>query len=515
VTLIELIWTITPALILIAIAFPSFRLLYLLDEVTSPTITIKVTGGPGRATPASHPSLKFKINNLKHLIINEIANLNILLSSKFKIPLAGGRSHARPLNFKTVNIQCSKCSLIINNILKTISELASGWVATPGPAATYNGWLRVRRPIIYLEDLNKKFNLHSSYESQRGRRGLPSVSQFLFSSSFSFGNVALISIMKFKPNLFPIMITLYQKVMRVRLIPKPEANCKSNFMQPSSKGMGGWLSLARIGLNKIKRQPSLVPFKKSGGISVAKKSETSFINILILNKNAAQLAQTLIMKKGFHTHCRAIKRIGPHNLDVVSVFIGLLLGDGYLSNRSGEGARMSVKQSIIHKEYLFHLYKFFYNRGYCTSLEPRMYIRSLKWLRSLRAPKNKTYYGYEFNTYTFRSLVWLHKLFYKNGKKVIPANIGEFLTPLALTIWISDDGGWTGSGLRISANSFNLEEVKLLKEVLTTKFELECTIQNIYIKDRYSIYIKKSSIFKLRTLILPYLHESMLNKVGL
>jgi cytochrome c oxidase subunit 2 len=43
-TLIELIWTITPALILVAIAFPSFRLLYLLDEVISPTITIKVVG---------------------------------------------------------------------------------------------------------------------------------------------------------------------------------------------------------------------------------------------------------------------------------------------------------------------------------------------------------------------------------------------------------------------------------------------------------------------------------------
>ena len=43
-TLIELIWTITPALVLICIAFPSFRLLYLLDEVISPTITIKVVG---------------------------------------------------------------------------------------------------------------------------------------------------------------------------------------------------------------------------------------------------------------------------------------------------------------------------------------------------------------------------------------------------------------------------------------------------------------------------------------
>jgi cytochrome c oxidase subunit 2 len=43
-TLIELIWTITPALILVAIAFPSFKLLYLMDEVISPSMTIKVVG---------------------------------------------------------------------------------------------------------------------------------------------------------------------------------------------------------------------------------------------------------------------------------------------------------------------------------------------------------------------------------------------------------------------------------------------------------------------------------------
>lgn len=43
-TLIELIWTITPALILVAIAFPSFKLLYLMDEVIDPAITIKVIG---------------------------------------------------------------------------------------------------------------------------------------------------------------------------------------------------------------------------------------------------------------------------------------------------------------------------------------------------------------------------------------------------------------------------------------------------------------------------------------
>jgi len=43
-TLIELIWTITPALILILIAFPSFKLLYLMDEVTDPSLTVFVEG---------------------------------------------------------------------------------------------------------------------------------------------------------------------------------------------------------------------------------------------------------------------------------------------------------------------------------------------------------------------------------------------------------------------------------------------------------------------------------------
>lgn len=43
-TLIEVLWTIFPAVVLLAIAIPSFRLLYILDEVTLPTITIKATG---------------------------------------------------------------------------------------------------------------------------------------------------------------------------------------------------------------------------------------------------------------------------------------------------------------------------------------------------------------------------------------------------------------------------------------------------------------------------------------
>nr|YP_010999322.1 cytochrome c oxidase subunit II [Cricotopus fuscus]WPM93168.1 cytochrome c oxidase subunit II [Cricotopus fuscus] len=41
---IEMIWTILPAIVLMFIAMPSLRLLYLLDEVNSPSITLKTIG---------------------------------------------------------------------------------------------------------------------------------------------------------------------------------------------------------------------------------------------------------------------------------------------------------------------------------------------------------------------------------------------------------------------------------------------------------------------------------------
>ena len=43
-TLIEIIWTIVPVIILIIIAIPSFKLLYLEDRIPEPELTIKTTG---------------------------------------------------------------------------------------------------------------------------------------------------------------------------------------------------------------------------------------------------------------------------------------------------------------------------------------------------------------------------------------------------------------------------------------------------------------------------------------
>jgi LAGLIDADG DNA endonuclease family len=154
---------------------------------------------------------------------------------------------------------------------------------------------------------------------------------------------------------------------------------------------------------------------------------SSFLGSTRRLKNISAQMQPQHTKIFFHTRCRAINRIGPHNTDIISTIFGLLLGDGYAINRTGEGVRISIRQSIIHKEYLFSLYDFFFFRGYCSNLIPRKYNRTIKGI-------DKIYSGYEFNTFTFRSFVWIYNSFYKKGKKKLPLNIEEFITPLTLAI---------------------------------------------------------------------------------
>jgi hypothetical protein len=176
--------------------------------------------------------------------------------------------------------------------------------------------------------------------------------------------------------------------------------------------------------------------------------------------------------------------------------------------QNGDTVSLAFKQSIIHKDYLFWLYSFFNERGYCSNNLPSLYSRRI-------AGYDKTYFGYEFKTYSFTSLFWIYSLFYINGVKVVPSIIGDYMTPLTLAIWISDDGGWAGYGVKLSTHSFSLNDVELLVSVLKMKFDLNCTIQPVDSGKQHQIYIKADSVSTLRSLVLPYIHPSMYHKLGL
>ena len=199
-------------------------------------------------------------------------------------------------------------------------------------------------------------------------------------------------------------------------------------------------------------------------------------------------------------------RIGPHNEEVYSVLIGSILGDCHAERLPSGGVRFIFKQSAVHKDYLFWLFDFFRHRGYCTNNLP---VKS-----TLKSGGDKYYEFYRFNTFTYSSLLDIYKLFYTSTKKkVIPNNIEELLTPLALAIWLMDDGTFKSPGLRIATNCFKKQEVELLGRALDNKFNIKSSLH--YNNAKYQLYIKKESMPLLKKLVLPHIVPSMLYKLGL
>ena len=124
--------------------------------------------------------------------------------------------------------------------------------------------------------------------------------------------------------------------------------------------------------------------------------------------------------------------------------------------------------------------------------------------------KGKIRFYYKIRSYSYASFNWIHNDFYPNGIKVVPLNISQYLTPLALAIWIMDDGTKHSSGLRLCTNSFTKEDVLFLGQILLDKYGLYTSIHRMRPdKEQYTLYIKKKSLLDLITIVSPYIHDSM------
>jgi len=68
---------------------------------------------------------------------------------------------------------------------------------------------------------------------------------------------------------------------------------------------------------------------------------------------------------------KGIYRIGPHNIDVISIIFGSLLGDAHAEKRLiGSFTRISFFQEDIHVEYLLYLHQLLSELGYCNIKKP-------------------------------------------------------------------------------------------------------------------------------------------------
>ena len=125
-------------------------------------------------------------------------------------------------------------------------------------------------------------------------------------------------------------------------------------------------------------------------------------------------------------------------------------------------------------------------------------------------------YYCRFKTFTFSSFGWIYDSFYINKVKVVPSFIKEYLSPLALAVWIMDDGGWIKNrGLKLATNCLKKSDVELLAGILRDRYDLKVSIVSAGKINQYCIYIPKASIPKLVGIVKPHIHPIFLYKFNL
>ena len=118
-------------------------------------------------------------------------------------------------------------------------------------------------------------------------------------------------------------------------------------------------------------------------------------------------------------------RIGPHNYDILCILMGSLLGDAY-AEKHGNGTRICFQQEHTNSQYLMWFHSYLSKFGYCSETKPKVTTRLGKG--------GKLRYISRFKTYTYTSFNWIHTAFYFQNKKIVPYDLAEYLSPLALSV---------------------------------------------------------------------------------
>lgn len=164
------------------------------------------------------------------------------------------------------------------------------------------------------------------------------------------------------------------------------------------------------------------------------------------------------------------------------ILIGTLLGDGCLEvNAYGKNYRFMIGHQKKHKGYVEWKYHIF--EEWCLS-KPKFQSLTNSW---------------RFRTISHSIFTKFQKMFYRNGKKILPKEINRILkSPISLAVWFMDDGalGPKKRGLTLNTQNFTKEENKRLMKCLENNFCLNLSLHKD--KKYWRIYILPKSVFQFR-----------------
>lgn len=187
-------------------------------------------------------------------------------------------------------------------------------------------------------------------------------------------------------------------------------------------------------------------------------------------------------------------------LNLRSILVGILISDAWMQINKGGNSRLAFKQSLDHFEYFFFIYSKFSH--YCSA----------PFKLSKASLNNKTFYAVCFSTRSYPCFTQFYFLFYKNKVKVVPHNLYDLLTYESLAHWIMCDGTKSYKTVVLQTQSFDIQQVVFILNVLIIKFDIHSTIS--FQRNQPVLYIKTSSFrTKLLPKILPYFVDSLKYKI--
>lgn len=200
-----------------------------------------------------------------------------------------------------------------------------------------------------------------------------------------------------------------------------------------------------------------------------------------------------------------------------SIIVGILLSDGCLELRKGWNPRLRIEHSLKNFEYVWSL---FFKLSNLVNSYPLLIKRNFR---------NKNFFSISFKTRQLECLNEIKNLFYNpvTNKRQISLEIFHYIDYISLAYWIMGDGSKINKGgLLLCTDSFTLNEIILLINILKIKFNIEATIlyrQSISPKDRKTIlnegqkiariFINKKNFDLIREQIRPYFTPDFLYKI--
>lgn len=190
--------------------------------------------------------------------------------------------------------------------------------------------------------------------------------------------------------------------------------------------------------------------------------------------------------------------------DSKSIIVGLLLSDGWLTfaSKTNKNARLGFKQTINKASYVWFIFNELSH--YCSSYP--YYAESKR--------SGKVLYNVGFFTRGLPCFTELYPLFYINNVKIVPEDIYNLLTPVALAHLIMGDGGFKSKGIYICTDSYTIQDTVRLMNVLIIRYDFKCTLHKASNEHGYRIYISRNSLYKLKKLVKPHFIPGMFYKLG-